>query len=207
MSDQDKPLIVWDLDDVLNNLMEAWLKYFSLTNPLARKFPYERLAQNPPYEILGISCGDYLSSLDYFRNSSAGLKLKPNQLILDWFREKGHRFRHLVLTSRPVKTVPHAAEWVYHYFGNWIRTFHFVPSLREGEYLPESDAEKSEFLYWLGKADAFVDDTPENIDAARRLGIPAFTYPQPWNDSKVSVTNLLEEISQTSTRQLMEATY
>ncbi len=207
MTVNDKPLIVWDLDDVLNNLMEAWFCAYASTSSGSVVGDYQGIVQNPPHQLLGITHSEYLNSLDTFRNSAEGHNLGPNALVLDWFREKGSNFRHMVLTNRPVKTVPGAADWVFRHFGNWVRFFHFVPSPRSGEDLPAYDSNKGECLTWLGKADALVDDSPENIRAAQELGLEVFTFPQPWNDSEHSVCELLNKVSRISIRQPVGAFY
>lgn len=187
--------IVWDVDDVLNGLMYSWFQeHRDLYNP-SSTLKYQDLTQNPPHEILGITINEYLSSLDNFRNSEKGRNLKPSQQILDWFKRDGAKFRHIILTARSKQTVPGLAEWVFHYFGDWIRTLSFIPANRQGEKLPIYDKCKADFLKWLGKADYFIDDSAENVKAAEEIGSTSFLFPQPWNNGQLTVEQILEKIS------------
>jgi FMN phosphatase YigB (HAD superfamily) len=187
-------LIVWDIDDVLNDLMRCWFE--DLEPGTRQKIKFEDLTCNPPYENLGISKNAFLNSLDNFRVSEKGRNLAPNPRILEWFRSDGSRFRHLALTARPRRSMPFLAEWVFRHFGHWIRTVSFVPSFREGEDLPVYDVSKSEFLGWLQRADFYIDDIPENVKAAEMMGIKGFEYPQPWNKGMLTADEILCRLSQ-----------
>lgn len=188
--------IVWDVDDVLNDLMRCWLEdYKKAKGPRSIKIKYEDIVQNPPHEILGITQNEYLISLDIFRNSSKAVKLAPNMHILRWLKKDGAKFRHIALTSRPRNTVSSLAAWLFQHFGDWIRTFSFIPSFREGEQVPVYDNSKTDFLRWLGKVDFFVDDSTENVISAEMAGIKSFLFPQPWNKSQLPIEKILGEIS------------
>ena len=184
--------IIWDVDDVLNDLMYSWFKEYRRVCDPNSSLSYRDLTQNPPHEILGITLNEYLSSLDNFRDSEKGRNLKPNQQILDWFRKNGARFRHVALTTRPKQTIPVLADWVLYHFGDWIRTLSFIPANRAGEKLPIYDECKADFLKWLGKADYFIDDSAENVKTVEKIGITSFLFPQPWNNGKLTVKQILE---------------
>jgi hypothetical protein len=81
------------------------------------------------------------------------------------------------------------------HFGDWIRSFHFVPSLRAGQPLPAYDRDKGEFLAWWGRADVLVDDSEANVEQARRAGVRAVLFPRPWNGSRQSVAEALAEVA------------
>ena len=68
--------IAWDVDDVLNNLMEAWLG--EAWKPATRnaRCPIRKLRENPPHRLLGVPESDYHSSLDAFRLSDGARVLK-----------------------------------------------------------------------------------------------------------------------------------
>ena len=187
-------LIVWDIDDVLNDLLKCWFEDFN--GSAGMKLGYEDLSKNPPYALLGLPKQAYLASLDAFRMSEHGRNLTPNPQILEWLRTYGSRFRHMALTARPRQSMPILSEWLFRHFGDWIRTVSFVPSFRKGENLPEYDLSKAAFLNWFEKADFFIDDMPENIEAAESTGIEAFEYPQPWNKSPFTVEEILNSLSQ-----------
>ena len=73
--------ICWDVDDVLNNLMEAWFCFFKLDSNKDINIDYNDIIKNPPDELLGITKKEYLDSLDYFRVNYYSL-LPPNKLNL-----------------------------------------------------------------------------------------------------------------------------
>jgi hypothetical protein len=187
--------IVWDLDDVLNHLTAAWLENaWRIEHPDAT-ISYAQLRSNPPLAELGTTQTEYLASLDRFRVSEAAQKLPPNPFILKWFEQNGGQFRHHVLTARPVKSAGAGAAWTFNHFGGWIRNFHFVPSPRPGESLPNYESSKAQMLARLGPVDFFVDDSPQNVSDAAKLGIEAFVFPQPWNHGDMTVAEILETIA------------
>lgn len=174
--------IVWDIDDVLNDLMRAWFtQAWKPAHPECR-LSYRDLRENPPYQSLGVQPAEYLASLDAFRRSQAAARMEPNPVVLEWLRWHGDRYRHVALTARPLESAPAAAEWLFRNFGKYFRCFGVVPS-RPAPGVPHYDSDKGEFLQWLGGADFFVDDSEQNVAAAERLGIPATLFPQPWNNA------------------------
>lgn len=186
-------LIVWDIDDVLNDLLKCWFEEFKESAGLT--IDYEDILKNPPHEILGLSKQEYLARLDAFRMSEKGRNLTPNRQILEWLRKHGSGFRHMALTARPRQSMPMLSEWLFRHFGDWIRTVSFVPSFRQGENLPEYDLSKAAFLNWLDRADFFIDDMPENVEAAASVGIAAFAYPQPWNERPLTAEEIFDNLS------------
>ena len=181
--------IAWDIDDVLNNLTEEWLA----TQPTPHSF--HSLTCNPPAELLGLPRAQYLESLDHFRATRyAGMR--PNPLILEWFKLHGHLARHVALSAVPRTFAPVSAAWLLTYFGDWIRSFSFVPSPRPTDKHPVYDKCKGEFLAHTVKIDVLVEDTEANAIAAQNLGISACLYPQPWNSAKdSSVQELLSHLT------------
>ncbi|MFA6280895.1 MAG: hypothetical protein WCY05_00125 [Candidatus Omnitrophota bacterium] len=188
--------IAWDVDDVLNGLMRSWLELEWLPKHPECLVKYENITENPPCRILGISEREYLKSLDAFRISDKAGLMKPDDDILNWFQKYGRHARHLAITGRPVSSIPQVSGWVFKYFGNWVRTFSFVPD-RVEEGIIAYDANKSEYLKWLGKVDIFVDDNFLNVKAVDSLGIKGILIPQPWNAAKIPLQetlNLLTKI-------------
>src|ERR1035438_2708221 len=112
---RQKKTIVWDLDDVLNNLTEAWLKLGWQAEHPECHVAFGQLCSNPPLSELNTTQTEYLASLDRFRVSDAAQKLRPNPVILEWFHRHGGQFRHHVLTARPVNSVAPGAAWLFNH--------------------------------------------------------------------------------------------
>ena len=106
--------------------------------------------------------------------------MQPIPQVLQWFVEHGSRLRHVAVTAVPLSAAHLSAAWVIRHFGRWIRSFHFIPSPREGD-LPPYDRSKGEALRQWGTIDAFIDDNPDNLASAERFGIRTFCFPRPWN--------------------------
>jgi hypothetical protein len=172
---------VWDIDDVLNDLMRSWFTEEWLPGHPECRLAYSDLLENPPHRVLGISKTGYLASLDAFRLSEKARAMAPNGGILDWFRCHGARHRHMALTARPLDSVPYLSEWLFHHFENGV---------------PRYDTNKEDFLRWFGKADVLIDDSRENIAAARGLGIRNVLYPQPWNGNRSTVEETLRQLAE-----------
>ena len=186
--------IVWDVDDVLNDLMYQWFTYCWLAQTPACAVTYAELSGNPPDEALGISRKTYLDSLDAFRGTDRALHMQPNAEVLEWMGQHGGRFRHIALTARPLQSAPDVAHWVMRHFGAWIRNVGVVPT-RAGEDVPVYDRTKGDYLKWLRCGDIMVDDSIENLRQAQSLGIKTLLYPQPWNNAVLTVETLLKELS------------
>lgn len=188
------PTIVWDVDDVLNDLMYQWFTYCWLKKTPDCRITYAELRGNPPDGDLGISRAAYLDSLDEFRRTARARNMLPNVDILGWLRQHGAGFRHIALTARPLESAPDVAHWVMTHFGAWIRNVGVVPT-RAQEDVPVYDRTKGEYLKWLRCGDIMVDDSIENVRQAESLGMKTLLYPQPWNNSVLTVATLLKELS------------
>lgn len=187
--------IVWDIDDVLNDLTRTWFKLvWSKENP-GTSMKYEQLSENPPDKLLGIERREYLASLDEFRLSPEADAMQPDTEVLKWFDTWGDKYRHLALTARPIRTVSPAVAWLMRNYGEWFQTVSFVPSSRPDENPRQPDRSKSDFLAWLGKADYFIDDHAQNVAGTTGLGIRAFLVAQPWNDSSLGLNEILKIIN------------
>ena len=185
--------IVWDVDDVLNDLMRVWLETWRVAHPSC--VAYKDLTRNPPDSALGIAKEEYLESLDFFRQSRAYREMSPVADVKEWFVLNGGKFRHSALTAAPLRAASASASWTFTHFGEWIRTFHFVPSKRNGEKIVEYDRNKAEFLRRQSDVDLFVDDNAENVAGARQAGINALLFPRPWNGSNMPVSELLARVA------------
>ncbi len=190
--------IAWDVDDTLNDLMGAWLRdEWRPAHPDCAA-TYGDLRSNPPHEAIGAALDEYLQSLDAFRRQRYLDDLEPLPEAVEWFERNGERYRHIALTSVPLRYAPISANWVMRHFGRWIRSFHFVPSKRAGESIPEYDSSKQDFLSWFGKAEVLVDDDAGNVDAARRAGAKAVLMPRPWNRGTGGIWKTFQELERLS---------
>ncbi|HEY9075040.1 MAG TPA: hypothetical protein VIO61_00760 [Anaerolineaceae bacterium] len=172
--------IVWDVDDVLNNLMHDWFESWWLPAHPQSTLGYQQLKKNPPHTVLNISIEEYLESLDDFRSSSFS-SMKPVPEVMEWFHKYGENYRHIALTATPIRFADLSASWVIKHFGKWIRSFNFVPSHRREEVIPDYDRTKQDFLVWWRKADILVDDNENNTLAAQSVGVFPVLMPRPWN--------------------------
>ena len=186
--------IIWDIDDVLNDLTRSWLENAWLPAHPECSINYADLTENPPHILLGIDKADYLESLDAFRLSAQAQSMVPDSHLMEWFSAHGKNFRHIALTARPRKTVAAAIAWVLKHYGRWFQTFSYVPAQRPGDPMGHPDKEKHEFLSWLSNADVFIDDSPRNVEDAGRLGIQTFLAAQPWNNSNRAMIDILKEL-------------
>ena len=119
----------------------------------------------------------------------------PVAAVLQWFGEHGQRYAHVAVTAVPLRAAPASAAWVMRHFGRWIRSFHVVPSYREGEDLPVYHQSKGEALRQWATIDALVDDDRVNLSSAERLGIRTFCVPRPWNRAPGSLTEILNALT------------
>lgn len=189
--------IAWDIDDVLNDLMYYWLTDKWLPEHPDCKIHFEQIIENTPEKIINSSKDEYQQSLDSFRLSKDYKKMVPNKEIMAWFEKHGKNARHIALTGVPIKAAHVSAEWVIKYFGNWIRSFSFVPSSRNYEQIPLYDATKADYLKWLNKIDVLVEDSEQNICEAHKLGIKGILIDRPWNKSNIKVKEALEILNKT----------
>lgn len=172
--------LVWDVDDVLCPLMARWHASWRAGHPDAP--PYDQLTANPPHALLGLTKAAYHDDLDAFRLAHYAA-LPPDPDALAFLRTRGHRYRHVALTSQPRHTAHLVAGWVVQHLGHWFRTFAFVPTPRPGDDgVPRYERSKGEWLATLRSADLFLDDRPDNVASARAAGIEAWVVKQPWND-------------------------
>lgn len=188
--------IAWDIDDVLNDLMRIWFEEsWLLAHPDCR-VTYQELTENPPHKILNIDKKKYLADLDRFRLSSQYVAMQPIAEVEQWFKQYGHRFRHVAITAVPACTVHASAAWLMQKFGKWIRGYYFVPSLREGESLPVYDANKQDVLRKLGYIDVFIDDSEYNLMGVEEMGIKSILFPKPWNKNNANVKETLTKLTE-----------
>ena len=189
--------IAWDVDDVLNDLMRLWFEKEWLRTHPECQLRYADINENPPHNILGVSREEYLESLDNFRaNSSCYKKMVPVLALKEWFIHHGHKFRHIALSAVPYAAAGESAKWVLTHFGEWIRTYHFIPSYRVTCKIPVYDKSKGEYLKWLQRADYLVDDNDVNIKGAESVGLKGVLFPRPWNSrSSKSVNTVLTFLS------------
>ena len=189
-----RPTVVWDVDDVLNDLMAAWLARVWASEHPGRPIAYADVRANPPHELLGIERAAYHASLDAFRNGAGYAALAPNPRILSWLEANGERCHHVALTATALSAAPSTSAWVLRHFGRWIRAFAFVPAERAGESLPRYDKDKGAWVARLSATAMLVDDQPGNLEAAAAAGAATVRWPQPWNGAPGTQDEALAEL-------------
>jgi hypothetical protein len=187
--------VVWDVDDILNDLMYQWFTSHWLVEHPDCRVSFSQLTCNPPHTVLGVERSEYLRSMDRFRRTEQACSMMPNAQILGWFREEGRRCRHIALTARPLETAPDVAHWVMQHFGAWIRCFGVVPT-RTDPGVPTYDRTKGEYLAWLKRGEVLIDDSTDNILEAESLGLGTLQPAQPWNSSTLTIPQLLQALSE-----------
>jgi len=187
--------IAWDVDDILNNLMNHWLTEKWLPEHPDCSVSFEQIIKNTPEQIIGSTLEEYKVSLDSFRLSKAYSQMRPESQVLAWLEEYGDKARHIALTAVPVKAANVSADWVMRNFGKWIRSFNFVPALRANELIPDYGHTKTDYLRWLSKVDVLVEDSEENIRGAEDLGIKGVLVEKPWNTGGLLIKDALAEIN------------
>ena len=80
--------VVWDVDDVLNDLTYQWFVYGWLAEHSDCRISYNELTCNPPHDVLGVDRSEYLSSMDDFRRTERARNMAPNREVLTWFRKE-----------------------------------------------------------------------------------------------------------------------
>lgn len=186
--------IAWDVDDVLNNLMQSWLIDYSEKNNC--KVSYENIITNPPNQILGIELEKYLDSLDEFRLNPKALDMLPNAKILNWLNNKGHLFHHIALSTTSAKTARNGAFWVMKHFYKWIHSYNIVPSYRKDDEFSKLNKTKKDFLNKVKYVDVLIDDSEKNIKDAQDLGIKGFLVSRPWNKNGLTIDEILNKLEE-----------
>jgi hypothetical protein len=192
-------LILWDVDDVLNQLMKEWLESWHQQEGIGRSHvSFDQLTDNPPHNQIGISLQEYHRSLDEFRNSLAARDLIPNKQVLHWFNQHGRDHVHIALTARPTLTMPNQAAWIYNHFGRWIQSVVAVAPARK--YVDSQQhavfQTKAAYAKWLGKPSVLIDDNQENIASVKGICPFALLFPQPWNASRQKADEVLSQLTE-----------
>lgn len=184
-------IIIWDVDDVLNELTENWLN--SINHSLVRT--KQQLISPEFHAILGWSREKYLQSLDGYRRTSFA-DLIPNGSIQAFMAHNSHVV-HLVLTATPMLSAHLSAEWTIRHFGSWVDGFLLAPSARAGSNSDRSTkADHISRLVSDHDRVVCIDDQPLNVETAQRAGATAILWPQPWNESTQSCDDALRQLSQ-----------
>ena len=187
--------IAWDVDDVLNDLMRCWLESGWKAEHPECKIAFEQVTENTPERILNCTKEEYQASLDHFRLSPAYPDLKPDPQVLAWFNEYGAQARHIALSAVPLNAAHVSAAWVMKHFGNWIRSFNFIPSTRRQAPAPGYDLTKADFLKRVGNVDVLVEDSQQNIAQAHTIGVKGLLLKKPWNQSNLALKEALTQLN------------
>ena len=191
----EKTLLIWDIDDVLNTLMQQYVACGLPEN--AKKLSYDELTENPPHRLLGISKEDYLFSLDRVR-AGRFYDLPPRPEVMAFFDECGHLFDHIVLSAVPVRFMEKSSAWVLHYFGEWIQSCLFIPSHRPDRNVKSQlFASKAEAVKFFGSWAVLIDDSVKNVEETLFSGGRAVYFPAPWNrERNTSIDMFLKSLKE-----------
>lgn len=187
------PIIIWDIDDVLNCLMVSWLNHWNQNHD--SNINLIDIKKNPPHRVLGVTKDYYFNSLDEFRNSEDGKNVQENFSVKTWFEKNGDRFKHIACTARPIETMPNQAWWIFHNYGRWIKTVHAASPIRDIK-KDFQISSKADFISWIGTDAIFIDDIEENINTVSKIGVDTILYPQPWNSSKHSEEEFITKLNE-----------
>lgn len=175
-----KPLFLWDIDDVLNDLSRLCIEHTA--QRLKPGITFAEIKNNPPLEELGCTLEEFMGILDECRQEYL-FSAPPRQEVLDFFNSFGDRFHSMTLSSCPMHLAPRSAEWVLRHFGKWIQGTLFVPSPRK--HIPVNSvlfSSKAEAVIKLNAT--LIDDMPINVERVREAGGRALYFPAPWNPNK-----------------------
>ena len=175
--------------------MYTWLKEWWKQKHSDCALSHKDFTTNPPHQLLGVELDEYLHSLDEFRCFGYYEQMQPNPKVLEWFQKQGFLFRHIALTAVPRVAAHISASWVIRHFGDWIRTFHFVPSARSEELPASYESTKAGYLKWLNLADIFIDDNEKNIQEVSLTGIRCFLVSRPWNSGGMKIEEILTSLT------------
>lgn len=189
-------LVVWDIDDVLNPLMEDWLEHQKSIERIDASLTYDSLIDPDFSRTLNWGRNRFLESLDEFRLQSQS-KLLPNQMIQNWFANQSkNQIRHVALTATPRIVSEISKKWLQVNFGSHITDYFLAPSARDNDNLPRMT--KLDF-YRQFTSDfervIAIDDRPDNLKNARTAGASTLCWPQPWNDSLLDSEETLKALS------------
>ena len=186
-----KPLLIWDIDDVLNELMSLCIS--TTAQKLKPGIKFEEVKNNPPLPELACSLDEFRNILDQCRDQYLYSRA-PRKEIIDFFRIWGEKFRSITLSSAPMSMAPRSSEWVLFHLGSWIQGTIFVPSPRknviQGATLFASKAEAV-----LALDGILIDDMPINVEAVKAAGGRALYFPAPWNENRdMSIEEFFSEL-------------
>lgn len=155
--------IAFDVDNVLADSMTCWCK--KATKHLSRVVRKEHIKSHKIVGSVPMSPTEIFKLQDEVWNEWRSLPPTEENLSrkLNVFRKKG--FKVIIVTSRPLRSKNSVKKWlVYRHLP--YDEFHPI-----GPYRPKSQI----------KADALVDDAPDQILGFTQTGRTGFLYRQPWN--------------------------
>lgn len=186
-------VLVWDVDDVLNELTAQWLGTINHDTITSKKH-----LTNPQFHrLLGWSRDEYLHSLDSFRVEHLR-DLTPNEVVRG-FMSESRSCSHILLTATPLISAPYSAEWALRHFGSLVDGVLIAPSARPG--VRSTGLSKFDHIARItamGETVLCIDDLPSNIEQARRAGATGVLWPQPWNNSNSTISAVLDFITNSS---------
>ncbi len=169
-------LIGLDMDGVLCNMVKSAMSLYGL--PIG-----ESLSTDGKYDVAratGVSKTQF-----WKRVKEAGPAFWANLELYPWTIELINACKMVaptIIITKPPHTVPEAAcgkiEWIYEHFGRTTEDYVITPS-------KHLLAQPNRLL---------IDDDGKNTKAWTKAGGRAILFPQPWNDSILSVEDVIEYV-------------
>jgi len=170
--------IAFDIDNVLADSMTCWCK--KATKHLGRIVTKEEIKSHKIVGSVPMSAPEIFKLQDQVWTEWRDLHTTEDNLSqkLDILRKNS--FQVFVVTSRPLRSIDSVKKWLARQKIPYDE-FHAI-----GPYKSKSKI----------KADALVDDAPDQISEFIRTGRTGFLYAQPWNRNvKVRGTVFVKSIS------------
>jgi len=191
LPDPVQTILIWDVDDVLNDLTIRVLEELGVVNtgPVTSSF------SNPRDYVLSLGYEEdtYLTCLDNVRRNVFH-ELKPNAEIQSWLQEHGSKYSHMALTSTPLQFCSNSASWVFAHFSHWIDSFGCTPSPRPTDPKGMRYRTKAEYLTRLSTPYILIDDTVSNLEQIDPINGFGLQFPTRWSSTQ-TIPECLQSIS------------
>jgi len=173
--------------------MCPWIDYWNFHHNSS--FTYNNIKTWDIHKYLNCDISEFWKYMDNFKLEGNYSNLKSNREVLQWFKNYGDYFHHIVITATPLNTAHISAEWTFRNYGRWIRDFVCIPSYRNGDGENCFDKSKKDYFLRTNIADIFIDDNPLSCeDVIQETEMKVFCVKKPWNNG-VLIKDILNELT------------